>query len=102
MISAGILPSGFCLRIVSLASVGSAFSIMTSLSRPRMPIASLILRPNGEGGEERRIIMWGILEGARRAAMAVVNGKKGWTSACDDEFNGFRAFALFFRFDTEA
>src|SRR6185295_6705407 len=57
MISAGILPSGFCRRIESAASVGSAFSIVTSFSRPRMPSASFTLRPNGEGGEERRIIM---------------------------------------------
>src|SRR4030095_8247062 len=57
MISAGILPIGFCLRIESAASVGSAFSIVISLSRPRIAAASFTLRPNGEGGEERRIIM---------------------------------------------
>src|SRR5687768_16924258 len=57
MISAGILPIGFCWRIESAASVGSAFSIVISLSRPRIAAASFTLRPNGEGGEERRIIM---------------------------------------------
>src|SRR3984957_19052279 len=54
---AGILPSGFCLRTLSLTSLVSAASIFTSLSRPSSEIAIRTLRPNGEAGEERRIIM---------------------------------------------
>src|SRR5437764_3135339 len=98
-ISAGILPSGFCLRNESPASVGSAFSIVTSLSKPRMPIASLILRPNGEGGEERRIIIFGQSTGralsARQFTESVIR------SAGDHQVHGLRALALLVRLDVE-
>src|SRR5258708_29186703 len=56
-ITTGILPSGFCLRTLSLTSVVSAVSIVTSLSRPSSEIAIRTLRQNGEAGEERRIII---------------------------------------------
>src|ERR1700688_1686995 len=52
-----ILPSGFCLRTLSLTSLVSAASIVTSLSRPSSEIAIRTLRPNGEAGEERRMII---------------------------------------------
>src|SRR6202035_4993026 len=51
------LPSGFCLRTLSLTSLVSAASIFTSLSRPSSEIAIRTLRPNGEAGEERKIII---------------------------------------------
>src|SRR5689334_24641515 len=98
MISAGILPSGFCCRSESLASVGSAFSIVTSLSRPRMPSASLTLRQNGEGGEERRIIMCGIRQ---RRAMRATCGKLNTRSAGDHKVHGLRALALLVGLDVE-
>src|ERR1041385_4037197 len=105
MISAGILPSGFCCRSESLASVGSAFSIVTSGSRPRMPSASFTLRPNGEGGEERRIIMGnarmpeeGLDRGARRfgrAGNSAGDRKQDarGNSAGDDQIDGLRTLA---------
>src|SRR5580698_9807126 len=55
--STGILPSGFCSRTLSFASDVSAASTFTSLSRPSKAIAIRILRPNGEAGDERSIIM---------------------------------------------
>src|SRR6202035_5479447 len=51
------LPSGCGLRTLSLTSLVSAASIFTSLSRPSSEIAIRTLRPNGEAGEERRIII---------------------------------------------
>src|SRR5215212_10186241 len=98
MISAGILPSGFCVRRESFASVGSAFSTLISLSKPRMPIASLILRPNGEGGEERKIIMFRILQ--RRRCSRVTSVKR-LRSAGDDQVHGLGAFALLVRLNVE-
>src|SRR5271169_718423 len=56
-ISTGILPSGFCDRRLSLALVGSAGSTVTSPSRPRTETAIRTLRPNGEGSDERMIII---------------------------------------------
>src|SRR6267154_2018853 len=107
MISAGILPSGFCLRIVSLTSVGSDFSTVTSFSRPRMPSASFTLRPNGEGGEERRIIMsknpsknLSKNPRVRRAGARLVSGDKD-RSAGDDEIHGLRTLALLVGLDVE-
>src|SRR5262245_30855999 len=102
-ISAGILPSGFCLRIVSAASVGSAFSIVTSRSRPRIFIASLILRPNGEGGEERRIIMRNNPEAvAAHGAREQADRSSGVaSSAGDHEVHGLGALALLVGLDVE-
>src|ERR1043166_4589234 len=99
MISAGILPSGFCWRSESLASVGSAFSIVTSLSSPRMPSASFTLRPNGDGGEERRIIMW--VESGSAARERADQFAKRRPSAGDDQVHGLRPLALLVRFDVE-
>src|ERR1041384_567751 len=114
MISAGILPSGFCRRSESPASVGSAFSIVTSFSRPRMPSASFTLRPNGEGGEERRIIIGDTGCGesaqcapARRIVRADNRGgrrasrKVSGASAGDHQVDGLRAFALLVGLDVE-
>src|SRR5580704_2789031 len=55
--STGILPSGFCSRTLSFTSDVSAASTFTSLSRPSKAIAIRTLRPNGEAGDERSIIM---------------------------------------------
>src|SRR6185295_16068472 len=114
MISAGILPSGFCRRIESVASVGSAFSIVTSLSRPRMPSASFTLRPNGEGGEERRIIMrnfqiaGGAMARQRAASFALTMRIAGETRieesgglAGHDQVDRLRTLALLVGLDVE-
>src|SRR5215213_6978494 len=102
MISAGILPSGFCWRIESLASVGSAFSMLTSFSKPRMPRASFTLRPNGDGGDERKIIMY--RESQEMARCARDEGlilAKALRSAGDNEVHGLRTLALLVRLDIE-
>src|SRR3954467_10424433 len=99
MISAGILPSGFCLRSESFASVGSAFSMLTSLSKPRMPIASLILRPNGEGGEERKIIIF--KNPSATALFARQYMRKKSKSAGDNQVHGLGALALLVRLNVE-
>src|SRR5256885_15246993 len=99
MISAGILPSGFCLRSESFASVGSAFSMLTCLSKPRMPIASLILRPNGEGGEERRIIIF--RNPSATALFARQYMTKESKSAGNNQVYGLGTLALLVRLDVE-
>src|SRR5204863_7436744 len=73
-------------------------SIVTSLSRPRMPSARFTLRPNGEGGEERRIIMSGI---PLCGAGAQYPSRKVFTLAGDDEVDRFRSLALLVRLDVE-
>src|SRR4051812_36936981 len=99
MINAGILPSGFCLRRESFASVGSAFSMVISLSKPRIPIASLILRPNGEGGEERRIII--VQESFSDGAVHASVRSTEFRSARDDQVHGLGALALLIRLNVE-
>src|SRR5436305_13880524 len=99
MMSAGIFPSGFCVRRESFASVGSSFSILTSLSKPRMPIASLILRPNGEGGEDRRIIMFKNPSATALFARQYMTSES--KSAGNNQVHGLGAFALLVRLNVE-
>ncbi len=57
------LADRICCRSGSLSSLVSAASILMSPDKPSTLAASLTLRPNGEGGVERRIIMCVVLRG---------------------------------------
>src|SRR5215213_9658655 len=61
--SAGILPTGFCTRSESPASLGSALSRRIWSLRPSTLAARMHLRANGDGGRERKIIMGVSLDG---------------------------------------
>src|SRR6185295_3752823 len=87
VMSTGILPSGFCWRTVSVGLFVSAGSTLMSRSRPRMLAAILILRPNGDGGVGRKIIM--------------ANNRRS-ISAGDHEVDRLRSLALLVGLDIEA
>src|SRR5712664_1727014 len=102
--SAGILPSGFCCRTVSLGFMVSAGSIMMSRSVPSTLAAIRILRTKGEEGELRSFntinsIQCVAIDDRRRAAAPAGdarsrNGGRVRPSAGDDEVDGLRTLAL--------
>src|SRR6516162_2554950 len=123
-ISTGILPRGFCRRRLSEESVGSAGSTFVWSPKPNSEIAIRTLRPKGEAGDERRIIIappcikkafsvlgtdlqkrCGSAKRQRRPricpAPPIKSAAQQVALPGDDEIDGLRAFTLFIGFNIE-
>src|SRR5215470_15594359 len=105
--SAGILPSGFCRRTLSLGFIVSASSIAMSRSSPSTFAAIRTLRTKGEAGELRSVNMEGLAIDERRSRGGGLQrersaaDRRARPSAGDDEVDGLRTLALLVGLDVE-